>query len=74
MTPASQPPALVDDKLTVEERSCLLRAARRRLRTLQAEVHRLEMLPSVHAQAAIEATQTELDCLVRSVSWLWRQH
>jgi len=57
--------------LSVEARACLLRAARKELRHLQAELYRLQSLPSRHMQGPIEATQAEIDCLGAGISWLW---
>jgi hypothetical protein len=69
-TPKPPPPA---EPLKAEERSCLLRAARRRLLELQDEMTRLQHLPARYAAAPIEATQSEMDCLSRGVKWLWEQ-
>lgn len=60
------------DVLGAEERSCLLRAARRRLLELTDDMRRLESLPSHYAAAPMEATHAEMACLSRGVSWLWR--
>lgn len=67
------PPGPPDD-LGVDERSCLLRAARIQLGALQGEVHRLEALPAIYGSGPMEATMAELACLARAVSWLWRHH
>lgn len=60
------------DPLGAEERSCLLRAARQRLLELTDEMKRLEILPAHYASGPVEATQAEMACLSRGVSWLWR--
>lgn len=67
------PPEPPDD-LGVEERACLLRAARIHLATLQGELHRLEELPAHYAAGPVAAAQAELACLARGVGWLWRHH
>lgn len=63
-----------EQPLGADERACLLRAARRQLRALQAELHRLEQLPSIYAMGPVSAAQAELNCLMRAVNWLWVQH
>lgn len=67
-------PPLPPDELGVEERACLLRAARVQLGALQGELHRLESLPAIYATGPIAAAQAELSCLARAVGWLWRHH
>lgn len=62
------------DELGLEERACLLRAARVHLATLQGELHRLEELPATYAAGPVAAAQAELACLARAVGWLWRHH
>lgn len=62
------------DELGIEERACLLRAARIQLGALQGELQRLEGLPAVYAAGPVEAATAELACLARGVSWLWRHH
>jgi len=69
--PPREPPEPI---LGIDERACLLRAARRQLRSLQAELHRLESLPSNYAAGPVAATQAELNCLTRAVNWLWFHH
>lgn len=61
------------DELSTEERACLLRAARRQLKVLNAELHRLESLPLRYAEGPIGACMQERDCLAASITWLWRQ-
>lgn len=65
-------PPMPPDELGMDERSCLLRAARIQLSALQSELHRLEDLPAVYAAGPVEAAQSELACLARAVGWLWR--
>lgn len=60
-----------DSPLTTEAKACLLRAARRELHRLEAELHRLQMLNRRHAQGPIEATEAEIDCLSGAITWLW---
>lgn len=60
-----------DVPLTNEQRACLLRAARRELRWLQAELYRLQQLPPRHMEGPIAATEAEIDCLGAAISWLW---
>lgn len=67
-------PPLPADDLGVEERACLLRAARIQLAALQSELQRLEDLPAIYAAGPVEAAQAELACLARGVGWLWRHH
>lgn len=67
------PPEPPDD-LGVDERACLLRAARIQLGALQSELQRLEGLPAIYAGGPVAAAQAELACLARAVSWLWRHH
>lgn len=61
------------DPLLVEQRSCLLRAARYRLLAMEGELERHRHLDSRYAQAVIDATQMEMDCLQGGIAWLWRQ-
>jgi len=61
-----------DDKLHVEWRSCLLRAARFRLLAMEGELERHRHLDSRYAAAVIDATQMEMDCLQAGIAWLWR--
>jgi hypothetical protein len=61
-----------DDKLSVEWRSCLLRAGRYRLLALEGELERHRNLDSRYAQAVIDATVMEMDCLQAGIAWLWR--
>lgn len=63
----------LDDRLTIEERACVLRPARARIKRLQAELYRLHKLPIRHAAGPIEAAQSELDCTASAVTKLWRQ-
>ncbi len=75
--PPTGPPAqftLVapEDPLTVEARACLLRGARFRLVAMEGELERHRNLDSRYAQAVIEATQMEMDCLQAGIAWLWR--
>lgn len=63
----------LEDPLHVEWRSCLLRAARRALMAMEDELERHRHLDSRYAQAVIDATQMELDCLQAGIAWLWRQ-
>jgi len=58
--------------LEVEPKSCLLRAARNELRKLEAELYRLQNLNRRHAQGPIEATEAEIDCLSKGITWLWQ--
>lgn len=62
--------------LTVEERACLLRAARAHILKLRDEYHRFEeMAGSGHAdaQAPMHSAVTELACTQRAVSKLWQE-
>lgn len=59
------------DEMSVEERSCLLRAARERIRQLN------EMAESYHVQhdtKQLELVLSEVNCLNAAVAWIWRQH
>lgn len=61
----------VVDELSVQERSCLLRAARERIRQLN------EMAESYHAghdTKQLELVVSEVNCLNAAVAWIWRQH
>jgi hypothetical protein len=58
-----------DNRLSNEERACLLRAARKQLLVLQDEFNRLSHLPGT---AAADSSAMELGCLQRAVAWLWR--
>lgn len=66
-------PPGADEPLTVEQRSCLLRAGRRGLLGLEDELARHRNLDARYAAAVIEATQMEIDCLQGAIAWLWRQ-
>lgn len=60
--------------LTMAQRACLLRAARRRLVELGDERNRLLAFNTdVSAQLA-GITEDEIACLMGAVSWLWRGH
>lgn len=61
------------DPLPPEQRSCLLRAARRGLLALEDELERHRHLDPRYAGAVVEATQMEMDCLQAGIAWLWRQ-
>lgn len=65
-------PVAEEDPLQMEQRSCLLRAARRGLLALESELERHHHLDSRYAQAVIDATQMEMDCLQAGIAWLWR--
>lgn len=65
---------LINDPLPIEQSACLLRAARRELRHLQAELHRMEELPARVSAGPIVVTQQEIECMSLAVAWLWRQH
>lgn len=75
-TPAQQTFTVVSgpdpDPLQVEWRSCLLRGARYRLLAMESELERHRHLDSRYAQAVIDATQMEMDCLQAGIAWLWR--
>jgi hypothetical protein len=57
------------NRLTNDERACLLRAARKQLLVLQDEFNRLCHLSGT---AAADSAALELGCLQRAVAWLWR--
>ena len=59
--------------LTVEQRACVLRACREKLRRLQAEHHRLSNLAMRYALGPLEATQQEIDCLSGGITVLWTE-
>lgn len=61
------------EKLPTEQRSCLLRAARRGLLSLEDELERHRLLDARYAGAVVEATKMEIDCLQQGIAWLWRQ-
>lgn len=60
------------DKLTNEQRACLLRAARAQLLKLQDEFNRLNQLAGDGNSAAADSAALELNCLQRAIAWLWR--
>jgi len=60
-----------DAPLTTEQKACLLRAAREKLRKLEAELYRLQTLNRRHARGPIEATEAEIDCMSGAITWLW---
>jgi hypothetical protein len=77
MTHGSEPPAPqhnrfnVLDEMSIQERSCLLRAARERIRLLN------EMAESFHLtgnKKELELVLSEIVCLQAAISWVWRQH
>jgi hypothetical protein len=57
--------------LTVQQRSCLLRAARQRLTQLHDEYD------ASHSRGDIDSQQevlfTEIACVTQAIAWLWRQ-
>lgn len=62
--------------LTVEERACLLRAARAHILKLRDEFHRLEEMAgggNADAQAPMHCAVTELACVQRAVAKLWQE-
>lgn len=73
-TPGFVGPPEAPDELGTDERACLLRAARIQLGALQGELARLEGLPAIYGAGPTQATTSELACLARAVSWLWRHH
>lgn len=64
---------VAEDTLSVEARSCLLRAARKEMRHLQAEEYRYSQLSQRYASGLREVTQAEMDCLGAGIMWLHRQ-
>jgi hypothetical protein len=56
--------------LTVEMRSCMLRAARRELHRMQADLYRLQSLNVRYMQGPIAVTEQELECLGAAITWL----
>jgi len=61
------------DRLSTEQRGCLLRAARASLLILENELERFRNLDSRYIQAALDSTQAEIDCLEAGMAWIWRQ-
>lgn len=57
------------DRLTMEQRSCLLRAARTQLLVLKDEHSRLT---GMDATSASDSALVEVRCLEGAISWLWR--
>lgn len=62
------------DRLTMDERSCLLRAARKQLLALEDEYNRLVHLGGDTTNPAADSAAMELRCVERGVAWLWRDH
>lgn len=62
------------DRLGTDERSCLLRAARKQLLALEDEFNRLQHLSGGEDSGAADSAAMELSCLQRAVAWLWRDH
>lgn len=60
------------EKLSSDERACLLRAARKQLLALEDEFNRLQHMAGDGAKAAAGSAALELHCLKRSIAWLWR--
>lgn len=60
-----------DAVLSIQSKSCLLRAARTELRKMQAELYRLQTLPPRYMAGPIAATEAEIDCLSQGITWLW---
>lgn len=60
------------DILTPEQKSCLLRAARKELDFLTGELDRMRQLPTRYAAGPVEVVTAEIECLSAAVSWLWR--
>lgn len=58
------------DRLTVPQRACLLRAARKQLEVYNDA---LQHLLTMNAPSAdIEAAIAEIQCVQAAISWLWR--
>lgn len=57
--------------LTVRQRSCLLRAARRRLTELHDEYDALQGMLDISGKA--DLVFTEIGCVTQGVKWLWTQ-
>lgn len=56
--------------LTVEMRSCILRACRKEMRHLQAEAYRYQNLSQRYASGLLEVTRQEMDCLGAGIVWM----
>lgn len=55
--------------LTVQERACLLRAARRELAQMQ---DRFTSMQELGRTGECDALLTEINCLTAAITWLWR--
>lgn len=60
------------DRLTDDQRSCLLRAARKQLLALEDEYNRLVHIANDAASPAADSAALELRCVQAGVAWLWR--
>jgi hypothetical protein len=60
------------DVLTPEQKSCLLRAARKELDFLTDELKRMKDLPTRYNQGPIAVVEQEIECLSAGVTWLWK--
>jgi hypothetical protein len=59
-----------DTPLSVEARSCILRACRKEMRHLQAEAYRYSTLSQRYASGLLKVTEQEMDCLGAGIVWL----
>lgn len=59
-----------DAKLTVQERACLLRAAREKLAQMQDRFSALQELATKDPYA--DVLLTEINCLTAAITWLWQ--
>jgi hypothetical protein len=57
--------------LTAQQKGCVLRACRKEIDMLQNELDRLQKLNRRHLAGAIEAVESEIDCLAAAVTILW---
>lgn len=73
MAPPTNTFVVVDgDVLTPEQRSCLLRAARKELEFLSDELDRMQKLPTRYSGGPIQVVEVEIECISSGISWLWR--
>lgn len=63
-------PVPIGARLTITERTCLLRAARIELLRLKDEFYRLQDMQA--AEGALQSAAADVQCLSLAIEWIWR--
>lgn len=60
------------DRMSSDQRACLLRAARKQILALEDEYNRLVHIANDTGSPAADSAALELRCVQGAVAWLWR--